>query len=115
MSAYSSHSLLNSTSFASKNATPCGKETKHRLHARVRRQAGRNRRPNASSLDSQHADQQIKGTRGYDAFKRLTERKRLKGWPFVTDGAAPVLELLILPVSVDESSRWTNTGAMGRR
>lgn len=47
------------------------------LRAAVRRQSGRHKHPTAGSMDSQSIkSSHVPGTRGYDAFKRITGRKR---------------------------------------
>ncbi len=47
------------------------------LGAAVRRQSGRHKHPTAGSMDSQSIkSSHVPGARGYDAFKRITGRKR---------------------------------------
>ena len=79
--------------------------TLHRLHetlrAAVRRQAGRHKHPTAGCLDSQSVKStSVPGSRGYDAFKRLTGRKR----HLIIDTQGLLLAVQVTPANVSETA-----------
>jgi putative transposase len=79
--------------------------TWHRLHetlrAAVRQKAGRHKHPTAGCLDSQSVRAtQVPGVRGFDAFKRLTGRKR----HLVGDTQGLLLAVCVTPADVSETA-----------
>lgn len=79
--------------------------TWHRLHetlrAKVRQSMGRHKHPTAGCLDSQSIKgTHVPGTRGYDAFKCLTGRKR----HLVVDTQGLLLAVCVTPANVSETA-----------
>ena len=79
--------------------------TWHRLHetlrAQVRRTMGRHKHPTAGCLDSQSIKgTHVPGMRGYDAFKRVTGRKR----HLVVDTQGLLLAVCVTPANVSETA-----------
>ena len=79
--------------------------TWRRLHNRLRRYArrvaGRKARPTAASIDSQCVQRtQMKGPRGFDAFKRVTGRKR----HIIVDTLGLMLAVVVTPANVSDTA-----------
>ena len=71
------------------------------LRAAVRRQEGRHKHPTAGCLDSQSIkSSHVPGSRGFDAFKRLTGRKR----HLVVDTSGLLLAVCVTPANVSETA-----------
>ena len=71
------------------------------LRATVRRQAGRHEHPTAGCRDSQSIKgTHVHGARGYDAFKRLSGRKR----HLVVDTQGLLLAVCVTPANVSETA-----------
>jgi len=79
--------------------------TWHRLHetlrAQARRALGRHKHPTAGCLDSQSIKgTHVPGLRGYDAFKRVTGRKR----HLIVDTQGLLLAICVTPANVSETA-----------
>ena len=73
----------------------------HTLRALVRRSSGRHKHPTAGCLDSQSIKStHVPGIRGFDAFKRLTGRKR----HLIVDTLGLLLAVCVTPANVSETA-----------
>lgn len=71
------------------------------LRAQVRRNMGRHKHPTAGCLDSQSIKAtHVPGTRGYDAFKRVTGRKR----HLIVDTQGLLLAICVTAANVSETA-----------
>lgn len=71
------------------------------LRTQVRRQTGRHKHPTAGCMDSQSIKgTHVPGTRGYDAFKRITGRKR----HLIVDTQGLLLAVCVTPANISETA-----------